>query len=89
LAAITGAIAEAYYGVPEEFKAKALSFLDMLCVPFIMIGLNVSAMKEASLKREITNSNFMEEHRDVQLCLAACIGRIIKCILSNLYKVST
>jgi ADP-ribosylglycohydrolase len=28
LAAITGAIAEAYYGVPEEFKSKALSFLD-------------------------------------------------------------
>lgn len=28
LAAITGAIAEAYYGVPEEFKEKALSYLD-------------------------------------------------------------
>lgn len=28
LAAITGAIAEAYYGVPKEFKAKALSYLD-------------------------------------------------------------
>lgn len=28
LAAITGGIAEAYYGVPEELKQKALSYLD-------------------------------------------------------------
>ncbi len=28
VAAITGAIAEAYYGVPEEIKEKALSYLD-------------------------------------------------------------
>ncbi|WKB36418.1 ADP-ribosylglycohydrolase family protein [Terrilactibacillus sp. S3-3] len=28
LAAITGAIAEAYYGVPEELKEKALSYLN-------------------------------------------------------------
>lgn len=28
LAAITGSIAEAYYGVPEEIKVKALSYLD-------------------------------------------------------------
>ena len=28
LAAITGAVAGAYYGVPEEIKARALSFLD-------------------------------------------------------------
>lgn len=28
LAAITGGIAEAYYGVPEEIKQKALSYLD-------------------------------------------------------------
>lgn len=28
LAAITGSIAEAYYGVPEEIKSKALSYLD-------------------------------------------------------------
>ncbi len=28
LAAITGSIAEAYYGVPEELKQKALSYLD-------------------------------------------------------------
>lgn len=28
LAAITGSIAEAYYGVPEELKEKALSYLD-------------------------------------------------------------
>jgi len=28
LAAITGSIAEAYYGVPEELEEKALSYLD-------------------------------------------------------------
>ena len=28
LAAITGAVAGAYYGVPEEIKVRALSFLD-------------------------------------------------------------
>ena len=28
LAAITGSIAEAYYGVPEEIKEKALTYLD-------------------------------------------------------------
>lgn len=27
LAAITGAIAEAYYGVPEDIKEKALTYL--------------------------------------------------------------
>ena len=27
IGAITGAIAEAYYGIPEDIKAKALSFL--------------------------------------------------------------
>jgi len=28
IGAITGAIAEAYYGVPEKIKEKALSYLD-------------------------------------------------------------
>jgi ADP-ribosylglycohydrolase len=28
LAAITGAIAESYYGVPEDIKEKALAYLD-------------------------------------------------------------
>ncbi len=28
IAAITGAIAEAYYGVPTDIKEKALAFLD-------------------------------------------------------------
>lgn len=28
LAAITGSIAEAYYGIPEDIKDKALSYLD-------------------------------------------------------------
>ncbi|MDD2443628.1 MAG: ADP-ribosylglycohydrolase family protein, partial [Desulfotomaculaceae bacterium] len=28
LAAITGSIAQAYYGVPEDIKVKALTYLD-------------------------------------------------------------
>jgi type I restriction enzyme M protein len=28
LAAITGAVAEAYYGIPDELKETALSYLD-------------------------------------------------------------
>ncbi len=41
LAAITGAIAEAYYGVPEELKKKLFPILMMNCALFLMIGLNL------------------------------------------------
>jgi hypothetical protein len=38
IAAITGAIAEAYYGVPDWIKNKALSYLDADCGAFTTNG---------------------------------------------------
>ena len=36
LAAITGGIAEAYYGIPDDLRAKALTYLDELQLKILL-----------------------------------------------------